>query len=115
MLVTIFSQLQSYSVPAWSAFILITLVASSIGATRGLIIGHCLIAVLVLVLDFRWVQAEMASPTYNPNTGPDFDGVFLLVFPIGVLIRVLLINSSLLPLGAFCVWLSRRRARRPVA
>src|SRR4051812_9926880 len=111
MLLTLLSQLQSYGAAEWAVFVLITLALSWAGGVSGLIVGHAVIAGIVLVLDVRWVQAQMASPAYDPHTGPDFDGVFLIVFPLGVLFRVILINSVLLPLAAPGVWWRRRRGR----
>ena len=56
----------------------------------------------VVVLDVRWIQAEVHNPVWNGQ--PDQD----IVFTIGVVLRILLINTSLLPLSCLAL-----RLRRP--
>jgi hypothetical protein len=108
VLLALLSQLLSYSLLAWLTFVAVTLAASAVGRGTGMILGHCLIAAIVVVLDVHWVQAAMASPTYDPNAGPDFD----IVFPIGVVIRIILINSVLLQVACAGLWLHERLTAR---
>ncbi len=105
-------QLLSYSRLVWLLFMAITAVASFVGRGWGIIIGHIAIATLVIWLDLRWVQSEIARPDWDG--APDQD----IVFIIGVLIRVVLINALLLPVAVAFRWLSVRRrsiATQPVA
>jgi cation transporter-like permease len=115
MLTLVLGQLLSYSVLAWLAFVAVTVAFSASGKVPGMILGHCIVAAIVLALDIHWVRTAMASPTYNPNTDPDFDGVFVVVFPIGVLLRVIAINTVLLPVAFGAIWLRQQVAARPVA
>ena len=106
------SQLLSYSVHTWLLFLLITIAAAYIGRGCGIVAGHIMIAFAVLWFDVRWIQAEMNSPGWDGV--PDLD----IIFQIGVLLRVVLINTVLLPLALFVRWMPRRRiksAMQPVA
>jgi hypothetical protein len=114
MLALIIGQILSYSLLAWIAFAAVAIVPSGTGKVPGMIVGHCVIAVIVLALDVNWVRSAMSSPTYNPNTGPDFDAAFYILFPVGVLLRVVAINTVLLPLSFAAIWVSQRLATRPV-
>ena len=105
-------QLLSYSLLVWLLFVAITAIASFVGRGWGIIIGHIAIALLAMWLDVQWVQSEIAKPDWDG--APDQD----IVFIIGVLIRVVLINAILLPVAFTCRWLSVRRrsiASQPVA
>jgi len=97
------SQLASYGIVGWLVFVAIAFVAARLGRFWGVIAGHVLIAVIVAVLDLLWIQAQMHRPGWDGQ--PDQDAVF----KIGVLIRVLLVNTFLLPASALG-WLSRRAA-----
>ena len=96
-------QLHSYSLFVWMIFLAITTIASFVGRGRGIIVGHIIIAILVMWLDVQWIQSEMAKPDWDGV--PDQD----IVFTIGVLIRVVLINAILLPAAFTFRWLSLRR------
>ncbi len=106
------SQLLSYPVHSWVLFVLITIAAAYIGHGGGIVAGHIMIAFAVLWFDVRWIQAEMNAPGWDGV--PDVD----VIFQFGVLLRVVLIDTVLLPLALFARWMSRRRiktAMQPVA
>ncbi|WP_037253119.1 MULTISPECIES: hypothetical protein [Rhodopirellula] len=105
-------QLLSYSLLLWLLFVAITGIASFVGRGWGIMIGHIAIALLVIWLDAQWVQSEIAKPDWDG--APDQD----IVFIIGVLIRVVLINAMLLPVASASRWLSVHRrsiGTQPVA
>lgn len=97
-----FNELASYGVLPWVAFLLITIGSVALLRVPGVFLGHALIAVLVLVLDVRWIQSEMDAPGWDGQ--PDQDAVFL----IGVLIRIFLINTALMPLSLILLRTPRR-------
>lgn len=99
------SQLCSYSVIAWFTFISMTLTAAYFGHGWGIIVGHVLVAFTVLWLDMRWIQAEMDAPGWDGV--PDMD----IVFQIAVLLRVILINTVLLPISLSSRWFSLRHTK----
>jgi len=104
LLYLITSQLFSYGVVAWLAFVTITLAFSRSADLIGMPCGHLVIAVIIFVLDAQWIQEELQA---QGGSGLyDIDGPFY----IGVLIRVLLINSSLMPLSLLAIY--RRRLSR---
>lgn len=103
------SQLATYGIVWWLAFAAIAFVCARLGGFRGIIAGHVLIAILVAELDAQWIQAEIHRPGWDGQPDRDF------VFAIGVFVRVVLVNTVLLPVSALG-WLSRRsRAERQVA
>jgi hypothetical protein len=89
----------------WLAFAAATFVLARLGRFWGIVAAQLLVATVVVVLDVRWIQAEMHRPGWDGQ--PDEDVVFM----IGVLIRVLLINTLLLPVSAIG-GLSRRGQKR---
>ena len=98
-------QLASYGVLWWLAFVAVALVAARFGRLPGIVAGHMLIAIVVTVLDVQWIQTEMHRPGWNGQPDQDF------VFTIGLLIRIILINTFLLPVSALGL-LSRRVPRQ---
>jgi hypothetical protein len=98
-----FAQLASYGVLPWVMLIAIALCAAYLFRVPGIFIGHVLIAIAVVVLDVQWIQAEMAKPGWNGQPDQDF------VFMIGVVVRILLINSVLLPVSILALRLRRSR------
>jgi hypothetical protein len=86
-------QLTSYGWIAWAVFVVVTILAA-VARRVGVLVGaQILIAVIVTVLDVIWVQEEMRRPGWDGQ--PDQDLIFLL----GVLVRVVMINSLLLPVA----------------
>ncbi len=65
----------------------------------GIPAGFILVAVILYVLDVRWITAEMRAPGWDGN--PDMDFIFMF----GVLARAVLINAVLLPVTALALWL----------
>ena len=92
----LFFQLLSYGL-WWAVFIAIAVVGAKKGRWLGIFAGHCVIAVMILFLDIAWIRSEMSKPGWSPDTGPDMD----IVFDIGVLARIILVNLTLMPLSIF--------------
>ncbi|MCE9603746.1 MAG: hypothetical protein K8U03_02460 [Planctomycetia bacterium] len=69
----------------------VTFCAARFGGLLGTLGGHVLVACAVVALDVAWIQSEMHNP--NWDGAPDAD----LVFFFGVIVRVVLINTVLLP------------------
>lgn len=97
------SQLVSYSLLAWSLYLSITVVAAYFARAWGIIAGHIAIAFVIIWFDLQWIQTAMHAPGWNGT--PDMD----VVFHLGVWMRVLLINTVLLPLAFLTRWLSIRQ------
>lgn len=95
-------QLVSYSALWWCVFIFVAGLSACRGRLISVMAGHLIIAVMITILDVRWVEDAMTTPEWDGS--PDFD----FLFPIGVLLRVLLVNSLLLPVSVTVL----RRARR---
>ena len=88
----LFSQLLSYGF-WWLVFIAVAYLAAKSGRGWVVPLGHLATATIIFFLDVAWIRSEMAQPGWSPDSGPDMDGVFA----IGMLARILLINSVLLP------------------
>ncbi|HYE17658.1 MAG TPA: hypothetical protein VEA69_04395 [Tepidisphaeraceae bacterium] len=99
------SQLLSYGVGAWILFLTVAMLAAYALRGPGVFLGHIVIAAIVAGLDHHWIRTEMDRPGWNGQ--PDQDVVFML----GVLIRVVLVNTALLPLS---LWIVRRRRGNPI-
>ena len=99
------SQLLSYGIPAWLTFVGITLLVTWRFGLWGLVLGQVLVAVVIVVLDVKWILTEIRRPGWDGL--PDMD----IVFQIGVGFRIVLINSVLLPIGILAVLAKRRRGR----
>jgi hypothetical protein len=92
----------------WIAFVAAAYLLPKRFGIPGVLIAHVLTAILIYVLDVVWISGEMNKPNYDPATGPDMD----LIFTIGVLIRIVIINVILLPVALIgCV--RRSRAAKP--
>ena len=96
-------QLMSYSLLNWMAFISVAVLFAYFGKGLGIIAGHLVIAVLVGVFDVIWIQSIMAPPGWEGD--PDQDIVFML----GVLLRIVLVNTALIPLSLFTLRTAVRR------
>jgi len=66
-------------------------------------VGFLVVTALIIFLDVRWVQAEMSKPGWDGT--PDMD----IIFDIGVLMRVLNLNTILLPITGVGILLRRRK------
>jgi hypothetical protein len=62
-----------------------------------------LIAIAIIALDLKWVQAAMRKPGWDGQPDADF------VFALEVMVRIMLINSLLLPVSLFALRVKRRR------
>lgn len=86
----LFQQLLSYSALSWVAFVAVAFMAARLGGLFGMFAGHLVIAALVIALDLHWVTTAMHAQDWQGT--PDMD----IIFMIGVIIRIILINSVLL-------------------
>ena len=103
------SQLASYGVFWWFVFITVAFLAARFRRFWIIIVGHVLIAVVVAALDVQWIQAEMHRPGWDGQPDQDF------IFVIGMIIRIVLVNTFLLPISVLG-WFSRRdQGARPGA
>jgi hypothetical protein len=101
IILLLFSQLLSYSPLSWAAFALIAFCAARYGGWWLVPVGHLMVAAIICFLDMCWIQEEMSKPGWNGQ--PDMDAVF----DLGVVLRILLINTTLLPITKIGLW--RRR------
>jgi hypothetical protein len=92
-------QLLSYGVLSWLAFVGIAFLASRCGGWIGMFLGQCVVAGAVLVLDIDYATTHAYM---------DMD----IVFTLGLLARVMLINTVLLPVSAIGIFLRRKRRKR---
>ena len=99
-------QLLSYSIVSWLAFALIVFCTARCGGWWLIPLGHIGVASIIVFLDVRWIQEAMAEPGWNGV--PDMD----IIFATGVMARILIINTALLPVTASGIWL-RQRKRLP--
>jgi len=100
-----FSQLISYGVWPWVVFVAIAFAGAYFGGVAGVVLGHVVVAVVVVVLDVQWVQSEMRRPGWDGQVDQD------IVFMIGVVGRILLINTVLLPVSILALRLGRSHGR----
>jgi hypothetical protein len=98
----------SYGLWPWLLFLLLAILLPYFLRLPGLALTHLIVTVVIVYFDNQWMDSQMAKPGQSPDTGPDRDFVFL----IGVIFRVLLINSFLLPLGLLSCHLRARRLSR---
>ncbi len=90
------SQLLSYSPGAWLTFLLVAASAAYWGRWLGIVIGHLLLAFVILYLDVRYQSAHANKM--------DLD----LDFSVGVAARIVLVNTVLLPVSAVAFYLTSR-------
>jgi hypothetical protein len=88
-------QLQSYSTEQWLLFSAIAFLAAYFGGSRGVIRGHLLIALIVSFLDVGYAMDHGYM---------DMD----IIFTMGVLARVVLINTVLLPVSGLGLLAGRK-------
>jgi len=93
------SQLFSYSPLSWIAFVSIATGAACLGRWWGLIAGQVIVAMLVGYLDV----------VYQSQHTAEMDTDFL--FGLGMMVRMLLINTVLLPISAFTLFAAIRRRK----
>lgn len=99
-------QLLSYGM--WPSLLMAAIVFAAAYRWRlaGILIGHYLVAMLVVYLDVTWLQSAMRSPHWNgePDQG--------LLFLMGIMLRIVLVNVALLPVSISAMLLSYWRGRR---
>ncbi len=99
----ILCQLSSYGIGTWLILVFIAFCAARYGGCWLIPVGHLVVAAIIVFLDIRWIQGEMNKPGWDGT--PDMD----IIFEFGVLMRILLINTVLLPVTAIGIWLRRRK------
>ncbi len=97
-------QLLSYSIVTWVALACIAFATARYFRWWFIPLGQLAVAAVVYWQDVNWIHTEMRKPNWDGT--PDMD----IVFMFGVLIRVLLINTALLPFTAIGCWLNKRHA-----
>ena len=102
---TLLEQCFSYSLMTWVVFAAIACCTARFLPWWCILLGQVVVAAIVGWQDVEWVQAKMRKPVWDG--APDLD----VVFAIGLLIRIVLINVALLPFAAIGVW---QRARHSV-
>jgi hypothetical protein len=102
------TQLTAYGIVWWIAFAAVEFIAARLAGIWGIVAGHLLIAVVIAALDVQWVQSEMHKPGWNGQPDQDF------VFVFSVLIRIILVNTLLLPVSGLG-WVLGSSARQSVA
>jgi hypothetical protein len=83
----------------WAIWILGTFFAARTWGWQGVLVAHFVVAIMVVVSDVAWIQAEIDQPEWSGS--PDQD----MLFHWGCLFRVVVVNSLLLPValvGIFC-------------
>lgn len=102
MILQIFiAQLASYGFAPWLLFASITIACAYLLGQSGILLGQLLVAMAVIFFDVRWIQSEMRNPDWDGV--PDQD----IIFYIGVLLRIVMINATLLPASILVVVLRR--------
>lgn len=86
----------------WLVFIGLVAVGSYWFGMPGLFVAHVMVAVCLFWLDNKWLDAQMALPDWDGQIDRDF------VFLIGIAIRIVLINTVLLPVGILAMRISGR-------
>ena len=93
-----------YGLPLWCCFIAIAFCSTRYLRWAGLLLGPAALAIFICLLDAHWIFDQMKS---HAESGRAADPAFVL----GVLIRVLLFNTLLLPASILGLWLALRRHR----
>jgi hypothetical protein len=103
-LLFIFWQLASYSIVTWIVFVAIAFLTARYLPWWCIPIGHFVVAAIIYYLDVRWIRSEMSKPGWDGT--PDMD----IIFAIGMFVRIILVNTVLLPLSFLGVRMRRRVA-----
>lgn len=107
VLIWIISQLTSYSALEWALFIAVTYSTARYLPWWCIPVGQLAVAFIIYWLDIDWITTEMNRPDWHGT--PDMD----IVFTIGVCIRIVLLNTTLLPIGFIGIWRRRRKQLSP--
>lgn len=102
LLLLILTDLPTYGILAWLGFVALAYVAARNVGGVGVIVGHVVLAMCIAWIDVRWVEQAMDQPGWDGV--PDLDGLFV----IGVLMRVVLINTLLLPVSFLGLYVARK-------
>lgn len=86
----------------WAVFLIVGFIAARYLPWWGFFAGHAAVSLLVVILDLHWIQSEMKRPDWSGV--PDQD----LVFSMGVMFRLFLINICVLPVTGLGVRLNPR-------
>lgn len=95
--------LESYGILWWLACVVVAYSLPRFGGLVGLLGA--------LIVDLLWIQSEMHRPGWDGQPDQDF------VLIIGVLLRIVFVNSVLLPIGfvGFWKWAVVRERERHLA
>ena len=109
VLLLFLSQFLAYGILGWLVFVAVAFCAARFGGLLGMFAGHICIAVIVGVLDVRWVTSAMHAPGWDG--APDMDFVFM----VGLVLRIVLINTFLLvvTIPALRAWRRHRTVTPP--
>lgn len=94
---------QLYGITALLLFTSVAFFAARIGGWKGVLVGHFVLAIAVAIMDVKWIQEVMAKPGWDGT--PDMD----MFFHFGVMIRVFLINTLLLPFSLLGIWIRNKK------
>lgn len=106
LMLWIFSQLLAYTPYEWAAFAAITFTCGYFGRGVEIPIGLIIVTTLVIWSDLQWIQSAINAPDWNG--APDQDGIFI----IGMIIRIVLVNTTLFPLTLLTLWFAFRQRKR---
>ncbi|MDB5340925.1 MAG: hypothetical protein JWN70_6544 [Planctomycetaceae bacterium] len=84
--------LPTYGIMWWLIFAAVAFCTARYGFWWSVPVGHIVTAVIIYVLDVMWAQAVMQKPDSN------WDGDLDMLFACGILVRVLMVNTLLLPI-----------------
>jgi hypothetical protein len=96
----IIGELISYSPVSWLIFASVAFCAARYFRWWCIVVGHLVVLAIVFFLDVRWLQTD--------GQNRDLDGPFL----IGIFLHAFFINTVLLLVTGFGLWLRKRS--RPV-
>ena len=88
--------------PWWLGFATIAFLMARYLDWGGAFLGQITIFFLVSWLDWLWIQEQMSRPGWNGV--PDQDGVFF----VGVVLRVVMVNTVLIGVNAIGIRMRRR-------
>jgi len=95
------SQFQAYGIFGWIIFVGVSFLLPYRFGWRAIFLAHLAVACFVIYSDFQWIGTEMKKPDWDGR--PDMD----IVFSLGLLFRVVVLNILLLPLALLALWIRK--------
>jgi len=92
----LFLQLITYGSFVLVCFALGTYCAARYLGLWGILLAHLLVTGVIIFLDVQWIQEEMTDPTSRADQD--------LVFFVGVMIRIVVMNVILMPIALSGYW-----------